>query len=251
LNLLVRCSGLKVESGQMRLILFDIDGTLVWADGAGRAAMKAALLRVYGTAGTVDTYDLGGRTIKEIVRDVMSEAGLPPDVIWDKFGQYCKALTDDFQQRIRSNGHNIQPCPGAIELVSTLAARSDIVVGLLTGNLQTVSMLKLGAAGFDINWFRVGSYGDKSDVRSDLLPLALEQAAMLTGARLAGKQVVIVGDTAIDVTCGQSIGARSIGVLTGGGTQAELLSAGADYVFRDLADIQDVLKAIYDPVPGE
>jgi phosphoglycolate phosphatase-like HAD superfamily hydrolase len=234
----------------MRLVLFDIDGTLVWADGAGRAAMEAALLRVYGTGGSIESYDLGGRTIKEIVRDLMSEAGLPPEVIWAEFDEYCDALTDDFQQRVQGNRHNIQPCPGAIKLVSTLATRNDIVVGLLTGNLPTVSMLKLGAAGFDVNWFKVGSYGDRSDIRSDLLPLALEQATVLTGVHFTGKRVVIVGDTAIDIACGAGIGARSIGVLTGEGTQDELLSANADYIFSDLTDTQAVLKAIYAPVPG-
>ncbi len=231
----------------MRLVLFDIDGTLAWADGVGRVAIGAALSQVYGTAGVIEDYELGGRTIKEIVRDLMLGAGFSPETIWAKFDQYCEALTLDFQQRVRSDGHNIQPCPGAIELVRTLAARDDIVVGLLTGNLQTVSMLKLETAGFDTSWFKVGSYGDRSDVRADLLPFALEQAAKLTGIQFVGEQVIIVGDTAIDVTCGQGFGARSIGVLTGEGTEAELLSARADYIFNDLTDTQAILAAIYAP----
>jgi phosphoglycolate phosphatase-like HAD superfamily hydrolase len=140
-----------------RLVLFDIDGTLLWPDGAGKASMKLALEQVYGTAGPIDTYKFAGCTDRLTVGTLLREAGLPPEQVWDRFEQLGPAMESALQTLIEEKQHHIRPCPGALELVDALADRGDILVGLVTGNLRPTAVVKLSAAGFDPALFRVGA----------------------------------------------------------------------------------------------
>jgi phosphoglycolate phosphatase-like HAD superfamily hydrolase len=135
--------------------------------------------------------------------------------------------------------------PGIEELLLALEAREDTLVGLLTGNLAEGAKLKLSAAGIDPARFRVGAYGSDSAVRAELPAIAAERAIPWFGRRPDGKAIVIIGDTPADMTCGNGVGARAIGVATGRHPVHELLTAGGDAAFEDLADTESVLKAIY------
>ena len=230
-----------------RLALFDIDGTLLRADGAGRAAMKAALERVYGTAGPIGDYRFGGRTDRYTIRTLLEAAGLSARLIWSRLPEAIACMEAEMRQRLTEGRHNIRPCPGAKELVARLAAHDEVLLGLLTGNFPATAALKLRAAGFDPTLFKVGVYGDASEERADLPLLAVEQAVRLTGIRFRGQQIVIIGDTPADVVCGRNVGARSIAVLTGWSTREELEAAGAHYIFEDLTDTEAVLEAIFAP----
>ncbi|MBN1427765.1 MAG: HAD family hydrolase [Anaerolineae bacterium] len=231
-----------------RLVLFDIDGTLLWPDGAGKAAMKAALEHVYGTAGPIETYQFGGYTDRRTVGVLLREAGLPPDRIWDRFEQVGPAMGATLCEALQNNRHAIRPCPGAIELVDALAARKDILPGLVTGNFRQTAPVKLSAAGFDPAVFRVGAYGDEAEDRADLPPRAIERARQLTGGSFNGSQVIIIGDTPDDVLCGRSVGAQSIAVMTGWVERQALEIHQPNYLFDDLSNIQRVLDAIMAPV---
>jgi len=139
---------------------------------------------------------------------------------------------------------------GIAELLAALEPheRADrAVVGLLTGNLEPGAALKLRSAGLDPARFRVGAYGSDSHRRADLPALAAQRAAALTGRTFAGVDVVILGDTPEDVTCGRALGARALAVATGFYDVAALRAAGAAQVFSDLADTGAVLDAIFTP----
>lgn len=230
-----------------RLVLFDIDGTLLWPDRAGRDAMSASLERVYGTAGSIDGFRFKGRTDRAIVHALMRAAGLPEETITARFGQIRTVMVEEMNRRLEAGLHDVRPCPGAHALVASLASRDDVLLGLLTGNFKETAHIKLGAAGFDPASFRLGAYGDESESRADLPPLAVGRAADLTGVHFQSKQIVIIGDTADDVTCGRGVGARSIAVMTGWSERAEIEDAFPDYLFNDLVDTQAVLKAILSP----
>lgn len=229
------------------LVLFDIDGTLLWPDGAGRASMRAALQRVYGTAGPIEHYSFEGRTDREVVRDLMGAAGLPPEAIWPRFEQLAEVMTAEIERRVAAGEHHIRPCPGGHALVQALAARHDVLIGLLTGNLRPVAPVKLEAAGYDPELFRVGAYGDESALRADLAANAVQAARQVTGVAFHGEQIVIIGDTPADIICGRALGARSIAVLTGGFGRSQLEAEHPSYIFDDLTSIQAVIAAITAP----
>jgi phosphoglycolate phosphatase-like HAD superfamily hydrolase len=230
-----------------RLILFDIDGTLLWTGGAGRAAIKIALEQVYGTAGSMDAQDPGGRTIKEIVASALAGADIPPEVVRRKYEQFSTTMIGTLEHLLESGTYQVEPCPGGRELVAALAAREDALVGLLTGNPRRTAEIKLNAAGYDLGVFRVGAYGSESEDRSVLLQLVMERVKAITDQRFAGAAVVVIGDTTLDVMTGQSAGARTLAVTTGGDDRATLEAAHPDVIFDNLTDTQAVLAAIFAP----
>ncbi|MBN1313791.1 MAG: HAD family hydrolase [Anaerolineae bacterium] len=230
-----------------RLVLFDIDGTLLWPDGIGRVSMKSALEQVYGTAGPIGEYRFAGYTDRRTARMLLQEAGLPPEQIWDRFEMLGPAMEAALREALRSNRHDIRPCPGAIRMIDMLASREDVVLGLVTGNLRHTAPIKLAAAGFDPLVFRVGAYGEEAEARAELPLRAIERARQLTGVSFRGAQVVIIGDTPDDVLCGRGVGARSIAVMTGWVERAALEAQCPDYIFDDLSNAQILLDAIMAP----
>ena len=156
-------------------------------------------------------------------------------------------MEDEMRRRLGQGDHQVQPCPGALALVDRLAACGDALVGLLTGNYQGTASLKLEAGGFDLSQFRVGAYGHESLDRGSLPALAVARAAGLTGVHFHGQQVVIVGDTPDDVTCGLGVGARSIAVLTGWVERPALEVVNPHYLFDDLSNTEAVFDAIFAP----
>ncbi len=229
------------------LVLFDIDGTLLWPDHAGRDAMKIALEMLYGTAGPIDSYHFGGYTDRRTVRVLLEEAGLPAEVIWERFPRLGAVMAQVMQERLVLNQHRIRPCTGGLELVAALQTHDTVLLGVLTGNLRETAAVKLEAAGYLPEQFVIGAFGDISENRADLLNHAIEQAWQLYGTAFAGQQVVVIGDTPHDITCGREQGARSIAVLTGWNTRAELEAYSPDYLFDDLSDTRTVLEAIFQP----
>ncbi len=225
-----------------RLVLFDIDGTLLTTGGAGTAALKRALETVYGTAGPIDGYDMGGRTIRGIVRDLLAGSGLSEAQIADGFREMQAVWEAELRRLIPR--YPVRAFPGARELVAALAARDDVLTGILTANIAATARLKLEAGGFSMADFAAGAYGDASEVRADLVPVAVAAAAARTGVHFAPAQVVLIGDAVLDVACARQAGARSLAVLTGGVPRRALEDAGADYVFDDLRDGALVTAAI-------
>ena len=228
----------------MKLVLFDIDGTLLWSDGAGRGAIRKALLAEMGTTGPIDGFRFDGKTDPQIVRDLMIAAEHPHANSEEHIQAVCDRYVELLSDELADTRRNVRALPGVVKLLDSLGELSDLVVGLLTGNVLDGAKLKLRAAGIDFTRFRVGAFGSDSATRDELPSIAAERAAELMGEPPSGSQIVIIGDTPADVTCGAGVGARAIAVATGAYTVDELIRAGASTAFEDLSDVSSVVAAI-------
>lgn len=227
----------------MKLVLFDIDGTILWSDGAGRNAMQSALTTVFGTAGD-PRYRYDGKTDRQIVREQMRELGHPDPHIDAQMERLTALYLEHLHGELSDGTHQVEVLPGVCEVLDVLEARDDVVLGLLTGNLAGGAAAKLGAAGIDIGRFRVNAFGSDHESRPALPRLAQERARADLGLDVAGERVVIIGDTPFDLECGRDIGARAIGVATGRFGVEELARHGAAAVFADLSDTAAVVHAV-------
>ena len=229
----------------MKLVLFDIDGTILWTDGAGRRAMEGALVAAFGSPG-VATYRYDGKTDLQIVREQMRHAG-HDDALIDEL---MAAVLDDYLTRLDAElaGPVVQAhrYDGVLELIDAIDRREDRVLGLLTGNLATGARRKLQAVGIDFDRFVVGAFGSDHESRPALPAIAMRRAREALGMELAGERMVIVGDTPSDIECGREVGARAIAVATGRYSVEELAAHRPAAVFADLRDTAAVLRAIDD-----
>ncbi len=229
-----------------RLVLFDIDGTILWTAGAGRSAIRAALVAEMGTAGPIDGFRFDGKTDPQIVRELLTAAGHPQAESDACVAAVCATYLDHLGEALAERGERVEVFPGVMELLAQIEQREGAVLGLLTGNIERGAALKLEAAGIAPARFRVGAYGSDAAHRPELPLIAVRRAAALMGWEAVGEEVVIVGDTPADMTCGNDIGARAIGVATGHYRAEELLAAGAHAAFESLEGTDAVIAAIYE-----
>lgn len=228
-----------------KLVLFDVDGTLLWTDGAGRRAIRRALLEEMGTAGPIDDYRFDGKTDPQIIAELLTAAGHPDALHRARHELVCRRYLELLAEELERSRGRTKVYAGVEELLDLLEQRGDVVIGLLTGNLALGAELKLRAAGLDPARFRVGAFGSDAAARWRLPAIAVERATALLGRRVRGSELVILGDTPADMTCGKELDAQAIGVATGSFSVAELLAAGAFAAFESLADPEPVLAAIY------
>lgn len=227
-----------------RLLLFDIDGTILNTGGAAKRAFHRALLEVYGTAGPIEDHDFAGKTDPQIARELLRRAGVAESRIDDGLPTLFAAYVAELRLEIESPHYAPIVHPGVPELLDALEAhRADPLLGLLTGNVAEGAELKVGSVGLR-GRFRLGAYGSDSEHRAELPRLAVERARALTGRSYRGREVVVIGDTPHDVTCGRSIGVLAVGVATGSHTAEELAAAGAHLVLENLADTAGVVDAL-------
>jgi phosphoglycolate phosphatase-like HAD superfamily hydrolase len=227
-----------------RLFLFDIDGTLLSTNGAAVRGFHRALLEVYGTAGPIATHPFDGKTDPQIARELLTAAGLAAEVIDAGLEDLWRIYLREFAVGMSHPGHQTTLLPGVRELLDALEPhRGDSVIGLLTGNVRRGADLKLGSVGL-ADRFSMGAYGSDHERRDHLPPIAVQRARELTGREFVGEEIVIIGDTPYDITCGQSLGVRAIGVATGRYTVEELQGAGADLVLEDLGDTEAAMEAL-------
>ena len=231
----------------MRLILFDIDGTLLWTDGAGRRAIQQALVEEMGTAGPIDTYRFDGKTDPQIVRELMTLAEHPEAEVEERIAAVCRRYVGLLTAELQKPPRNMRLLPGVRELLAALEPHENegrVLVGLLTGNLAGGAALKLAAVGLDPARFCVGAYGSDSARRPELPAIAAQRAKERTGRAFSGADIVIVGDTPDDVACARPIGARTVAVATGFYDVTKLRATGAAYVFENLTDTHAVTGAL-------
>lgn len=227
----------------LRLVLFDIDGTILRTGGAGREAMEQALTQVFGTAGGPNhRYD--GKTDRQIVREVMRDEGLSDDEIERRMDEVLQLYVAELRERLEESPRDVEIFPGVMPLIDAVDASPDSVLGLLTGNVERGAQLKLAAVGLAMERFRVNAFGSDSEVRGALPAIAHRRMCDVFGVELAGRDVVVIGDTPADIDCGRSLGARAIAVATGRYSVEQLREHEPFAVFQDLSDTAAVLAAI-------
>jgi phosphoglycolate phosphatase-like HAD superfamily hydrolase len=228
-----------------KLVLFDIDGTLVLTGGAGLRAMNRALAEIVGeptglTGATateaLNGIPVAGRTDWIILHDTLQRLGLPLDD--ELFGRLRERYVHHLEHEIDQPGKGFHgTLPGVPSLLETLHPREDVFLGLLTGNFKDGARIKLER--FDLwRYFRCGAFGDDSPDRNALVPIALERATACGIPRFDWADVLVVGDTPHDVACAHAVGAMAVGVATGGFTADQLRACGAAVVFETLEDAE-------------
>jgi len=221
------------------ILLFDIDGTLLHAGGAGRRAVARVFGERFARREVFDDVRFHGMTDRAIVRGGLARAGLAADeaAIDGVCAAYLAALADEVP---RSAGFRIMP--GAAALLEALAGRAGLAVGLGTGNLREGARIKLEHARLS-HHFAFGGFGCDAEDRAALLRIGAERGARHLGADLGDCRTIVIGDTPKDVAAAQAIGAESLTVETSGFAAAELRAAGATWAFPDLA-AEGVLAAL-------
>lgn len=232
----------------MRLLLFDVDGTLLSARGAGRRAMGRALEAVYGVTGPIDSYDFRGKTDPQIVFDLLEAAGLSVGRARDRLARFYDRYAEDLRGEIRRTG-GLAVLPGISELVEHLSDSPHAILGLLTGNIEVGAQIKLEPTGL-LPHFRVGAYGSDDVDRANLPGIAARRAESLVGEAISPDRVVVIGDTPLDIACARAYGARAVSVATGGHRFEELAAHHPDVLFADFADVSRVLAALLDGLTG-
>lgn len=223
-----------------RLILFDIDGTLVQG-GPAKDAFVSAMTETYGTPGPLEDISFAGKTDPQIARELLRGAGMPdPDIeagferLWVRYLAKLEALLPSDPVRV---------LPGVEALLDALVGYRDVGVGLLTGNIVGGARLKLSSGGL---WdhFTFGSYGSDHEERDELPAIAVERARKVYGNVVRSELAVVVGDTPRDVACGKAGGTRTVAVATGSFSVEDLAAAGPDRLLGDLSSTDEVMTAL-------
>jgi phosphoglycolate phosphatase len=233
----------------MRLLLFDVDGTLLSSRGAGRRAVKAALERVYGSGGGIDQYDLRGKTDQRIVFDVMEVAGWSREAVKERLDDFFEAYARGLAEEI-GDGRSVALLPGIDALVRRLDRTDGVMLGLVTGNIEEGARIKLEPTGL---WpfFSIGAFGSDHADRRRLPSLAARRAHAMVGYAFRPDEVVVIGDTPLDVECARAFGAVAVAVATGQHTRAELAAEKPDLVFGDFSDVESAAALLSAPVERE
>ena len=228
----------------MKLLLFDIDGTLIHANGAGKRVMALALQDVFGTTGPIDSYNMGGKTDTRIVTDLLNAAAIPAATITARMPElFARMVVHGQAVFVQGNGI-ATPCPGVVPLLQVLQERYGVMLGLVTGNIEPMAPLKIAAAGLDPTQFRVGAYGSHHIDRDHLPAIAMQQATELTNLVFAGHNTIIIGDTPLDIQCARAVGATAVAVATGRYSTATLKQYHPNILLDNLADTATVLQQL-------
>lgn len=225
-----------------KLILFDIDGTLVLTGRAGLRGMNRAIEEVFGAANGLEGIPIAGRTDWAILADAVRrfDRELDPSLLDDLRARYVAALAEEIQHR--GEGRK-EVLPGIQPLLDALHVQEDVGLGLVTGNFIDGARIKLGH--FNLwRYFGFGGFGDDASDRNLLVPFAVERARALGVGPVPPSHVVVIGDTPADVQCAHAVGATAVAVATGSSSVEELRATGARFVFPDLGDHEAVRRAI-------
>lgn len=229
---------------KQRLVLFDIDGTILLTAGAGRRAVLRAVEEVHPLSEAARAVRFDGKTDPLIVMELLEASGHPR---WQEravVDALCERYVTHLEQELDERGHETVLLPGVLELIDALAREPGVLLGLLTGNVVRGARLKLRSAGIDPERFVVGAFGSDAYTRPELPAIAAARAEAHLGRVPSVDEVVIIGDTPADVTCGAGIGARPVAVATGSYSVEALTEAGAAATFADLSDTKSVVEAI-------
>jgi phosphoglycolate phosphatase-like HAD superfamily hydrolase len=226
----------------MRLLLFDIDNTLMNSGGAGFKALDRALEQLFGVPRATRGVIPHGKTDPLILREIFRSQGIDAAMNVESRRQIADLFEEYLIEEMPSAPAKLMP--GVKDLLDALEDHERTALGLLTGNLERTARVKLGR--FDLNrYFPFGAFGSDHEDRTCLPAVAVERAEALNGGHIGlGRHVAIIGDTPLDVACALANGATAVGVATGENTVEELRDSGAHLVFEDLSATDEVVSAL-------
>lgn len=217
----------------MKLVLFDIDGTVMESGGAGTRSMNLAFEELFRVRDAFRGIPMAGRTDIQIMKDGLRKHGLDSEN--GNIGLLCDAYIRRLRKELETSKKALKP--GIAESLGILSGMDQVSLGLLTGNIEAGARIKLGSFGLN-RYFPFGAFGDDDEDRNRLLPVAAARFRLLYGKEIEYRDCVVIGDTPRDVECAKIHGAYSIAVATGPYSYETLLSSGADLVLRDLSEME-------------
>ncbi len=226
----------------MKLLLFDIDGTLLISKGAGRRAMQRAFsLMTSKEDFSTEGVDFSGRTDPNIIKDIFVRNGFSENDAESWLPEALEAYIESFQANYTPD--DFTPLPGVQSLIKKLHDSPNMQLAILTGNLETTAYLKLQSIGLD-GYFPFGAFASDHSDRYQLPRIAVKRALDLTGHTYGGKNVVIIGDTRHDILCGRDINVFSVAVSTGHYSSEDLNVHNPDALLDDLSNTEAFIQLI-------
>jgi phosphoglycolate phosphatase-like HAD superfamily hydrolase len=227
----------------MRLILFDIDGTLLRDGIAAKIAFARALRDTYQTSGAIEGFSFAGMTDPESVSEIMRLAGIDERTILARREECLRRYVELLAIEVREH-QDAHLYPGVRELLERLNKLDNVLVGLLTGNVLQGAQLKLRRWNLE-PYFRFGAFGDDHENRSVLAQIALDKARALSGRPFSGAETTVIGDTPKDIACARAIGARAVAVATGSISREALAACDPDALLDSFEDHEAALRALF------
>ena len=224
---------------QQRLLLFDIDGTLIHSGGAGMEALKRALTERFGIEDDLEDIEIAGMTDSGIVVSILNKHKIPANAenIAAFLDSYVHFLSHELPRR---KGKLL---PGVMELLKKLKARKNVILGLLTGNVSRGAQLKLGHYGV-WHFFEFGAFADDHADRNQLGSFAQARAKEKHGREFTAEEIDVIGDTPRDIACGKALGARTIAVATGSWSREKLAEHNPDILIDDFSDVERLIDTL-------
>jgi phosphoglycolate phosphatase len=224
---------------QKRLLLFDIDGTLINSGGAGIEALKRALKDRFGIEDDLGDIEIAGMTDSGIIVSILEKHKIPPNAenVAGFLDSYVHFLSHELPRR---KGNLL---PGILELLEKLKTRKHVVLALLTGNVSRGAQLKLGHYGV-WHFFEFGAFADDHSDRNQLGSFAQARAKEKHGREFSSQEIDIIGDTPRDIACGKALGARTIAVATGSWSRQKLARHHPDILIDDFSDVERLIDTL-------
>jgi len=213
----------------VKLLLFDIDGTLVLTGGAGIRALNRAFCQVVGIVNALDGIRLHGKTDPAIVREIFNARGAHQNA--DSYDQILAAYVEFLPEEVQQS-RNYRVLPGIHRFLQDFQGRSDLAFGLATGNVEAGARIKLARGNLN-PFFAFGGFGSDAENRTELVRRAAHNGSRLAGVTIDPNDIFVIGDTPRDIAAGREAGYRTVGVATSDYSTEDLSAAGADLVLSD------------------
>lgn len=230
---------MTTPTADKRLLLWDIDATLITTGGAGERALKRIVEQRFGVRDDFHNIEIGGRTDAHIAASILRKYGveLTATNLSEFLEEYIAGLAELLPE---TTGRVL---PGVVEILERMKAKPNRVLGLLTGNLRRGAQLKLEHYGL-WHFFEFGAFADDHADRNELGAFARARAKEKHGREFAAAEIDVIGDTGHDIACGKIFGARTIAVATGSWSRERLAEQKPDFLFNDLSDVDDVITTL-------
>ena len=217
-----------------KLVLFDIDGTLINSGEAGTRALNNSFQQIFSINNAFAGIRMPGKTDIQIIKECLAFHGLQSGdgILSSVLSEYLNSL------RIEMNNNRKRLHPGVIDLLNSLRKMEGYWLGLLTGNIEGGARIKLEVFGLN-KYFPIGAFGSDNEDRNSLLPVAVKKFKGMTNIDIKYEDCIVIGDTPLDVECAKPFGATAVVVSTGSYSYESLLKTKADYVLRDMSHALD------------